>query len=699
MRGLTDMIKNEGNNRNTLTQDQKEIRRAARARPLLDKKIISFSLKQSILRLNPRIQLRNPVMFVVEVGAILVSLVSLFNLFTGHVLLFPIQIAIWLWFTVIFANVAEAMAEGRGKAQAESLRQMKVDTQAKLLDKNGEIKIVKATDLRKGDVVLVTAGDIIPADGTVIEGVASIDESAITGESAPVIRESGGDRSGVTGGTRVLSDCIQVKVSVDPGESFMDRMVDLVESAERQKTPNEIALTVLIVGLTLLYMVVVVTLVAFASYTETEVSTVVLISLLVCLIPTTIGALLSAIGIAGMDRLLARNVVAKSGRAVEAAGDIDVILLDKTGTITLGNRQAVEFIPAPGISTTEIRDMCVLSSLSDCTPEGRSIVELALAQGAAQKEVSGGKPIDFSADTRMSGVDLLDRKIRKGAPEAVTKYIHSLGGSVPEKVNEAVIHIAQEGGTPLMVSDNECIIGVIHLKDIVKPGIADRLRILKRVGIRTVMITGDNPITAKTIADEAGVDEFIAEAKPEDKLGYIRKEQAKGQLVAMIGDGTNDAPALAQADVGLAMNSGTDAAREAGNMVDLDSLPTKLIDVIETGKQLLVTRGALTTFSIANDVSKYFAIIPAMFPALPIFHAMNIMRLHSPESAILSAVIFNAIIIILLIPLALKGVAYRPAGASSILRRNALLYGVGGIIVPFIGIKLIDILITTVGLA
>ena len=693
------MRKNSFNNKNTLTQDQKEIRRAARARPLLDKKIILFSLKQSIIRLNPRIQLRNPVMFVVEVGAILVSLVTLFNLFNGHVLLFPLQIAIWLWFTVIFANVAEAMAEGRGKAQAESLRQTKTDTQAKLIDKSGEIRLVKAIDLRKGDIVFVTAGDVIPADGTVDEGVASVDESAITGESAPVIRESGGDRSGVTGGTRVLSDSIRIKVSVDPGESFMDRMVDLVESAERQKTPNEIALTILILGLTLLYMVVVVTLVAFASYTETEVTTVVLISLLVCLIPTTIGALLSAIGIAGMDRLLARNVVAKSGRAIEAAGDIDVILLDKTGTITLGNRQAVEFIPAPGISDVEIRDMCVLSSLSDCTPEGRSIIELAYAQGAPQKEDSHGTPVEFSADTRMSGVDLPDRKIRKGAPEAVTKYVQSLGGLVPKQVNEAVIQISQKGGTPLMVSDNQRIIGVIHLKDIVKPGIADRLRILKRVGIRTVMITGDNPITAKTIADEAGVDEFIAEAKPEDKLGYIRKEQAKGQLVAMIGDGTNDAPALAQADVGLAMNSGTDAAREAGNMVDLDSSPTKLIDVIETGKQLLVTRGALTTFSIANDVSKYFAIIPAMFPALPIFHAMNIMRLHSPESAVLSAVIFNAIIIILLIPLALKGVAYRPAGASSILRRNALLYGVGGVIVPFIGIKLIDILITTVGLA
>jgi K+-transporting ATPase ATPase B chain len=603
-----------------------------------------------------------------------------------------------LWFTVIFANIAEAMAEGRGKAQAESLRQAKVDTQAKLLDKNGEIKTVKATDLRKGDVVVVTAGDTIPADGTVIEGVASIDESAITGESAPVIRESGGDRSGVTGGTRVLSDCIQVRVSVDPGQSFMDRMVDLVESAERQKTPNEIALTILILGLTLLYMVVVVTLVAFASYTETEITTVILVSLLVCLIPTTIGALLSAIGIAGMDRLLARNVVAKSGRAVEAAGDIDVILLDKTGTITLGNRQAVEFIPAPDISAAEIRDMCLLSSLSDTTPEGRSIVELALAQGATQKDTSVSTPVEFSADTRMSGVDLEDRKIRKGAPETVLSYIRGFGGTVPQQVNEHVLQISKQGGTPLLVSDNERIIGVIHLKDIVKPGIADRLRILKRVGIRTVMITGDNPITAKTIADEAGVDEYIAEAKPEDKLGYIRNEQAKGQLVAMIGDGTNDAPALAQADVGLAMNSGTDAAREAGNMVDLDSSPTKLIDVIETGKQLLVTRGALTTFSIANDVSKYFAIIPAMFPTLPIFHAMNIMRLHSPESAVLSAVIFNAIIIILLIPLALKGVAYRPAGASSILRRNALIYGVGGVIVPFIGIKLIDMLITTVGL-
>ncbi len=653
----------------------------------------------SILRLNPRVQLRNPVMFVVEIGAILVTLFFLANLATGQVLTFPAQIALWLWFTVVFANFAEAMAEGRGKAQAESLRRAKTDTDAKRLGKDGSITVVKATELRKDDIILVCAGDIIPADGTVEEGVASIDESAITGESAPVIRESGGDRSGVTGGTRVLSDSIRIRVSVNPGESFMDHMVNLVESAERQKTPNEIALTILILGLTLLYLVVVVTLIAFASYTETEVETAVLITLLVCLIPTTIGALLSAIGIAGMDRLLARNVIAKSGRAIEAAGDVDVILLDKTGTITMGNRQAVEFIPAPHVSETSLRDICMLSSLSDLTPEGRSIVDLARAQGATEQKTEGGNPVEFSADTRMSGINLPERIIRKGAPEAVMSHVRQSGGVVPKEVEASVMRISQMGGTPLMVSENDRVMGVIHLKDIVKPGIADRLRILKRVGIRTVMITGDNPVTAKTIADEAGVDEFIAEAKPEDKLGYIRKEQAKGQLVAMIGDGTNDAPALAQADVGLAMNSGTDAAREAGNMVDLDSSPTKLIDVIETGKQLLVTRGALTTFSIANDVSKYFAIIPAMFPALPIFGALNIMRLHNTESAVLSAVIFNAIIIILLIPLALKGVAYRPAGASSILRRNALLYGVGGVIVPFIGIKLIDLLITTIGLA
>lgn len=693
------MTRNKTKDRNETVQDYKDNRRAARTRPLLDRKIISSSLKMSVLRLDPRVQLRNPVMFVVEIGAILVTLFFLAHLIGGQVLSFPGQIAVWLWFTVIFANFAEAMAEGRGKAQAESLRRAKIDTEAKLIGKDGSITVVKATELRKNDIILVCAGDIIPADGTVEEGVASIDESAITGESAPVIRESGGDRSGVTGGTRVLSDSIRIRVSVNPGESFMDHMVELVESAERQKTPNEIALAILILGLTLLYLVVVVSLIAFASYTETEVDTAVLISLLVCLIPTTIGALLSAIGIAGMDRLLARNVVAKSGRAIEAAGDVDVILLDKTGTITMGNRQAVEFLPAPDVTDAQIRDMCLLSSLSDLTPEGRSIVELALVQGAQQDKMPAGQPVEFSADTRMSGINLPGKEIRKGAPEAVTKYVQKLGGAVPEKVAEIVTHISREGGTPLVVSENEHVMGVIHLKDIVKPGIADRLRLLKRVGIRTVMITGDNPITAKTIADEAGVDEFIAEAKPEDKLGYIRKEQAKGQLVAMIGDGTNDAPALAQADVGLAMNSGTDAAREAGNMVDLDSSPTKLIDVIETGKQLLVTRGALTTFSIANDVSKYFAIIPAMFPALPIFGAMNIMRLHSTESAVLSAVIFNAIIIILLIPLALKGVAYRPAGASSILRRNALLYGVGGVIVPFIGIKLIDLLITTIGVA
>jgi potassium-transporting ATPase ATP-binding subunit len=638
-------------------------------------------------------------MFVVEIGAIFVSLIFLITLAQGQINAFPGLIALWLWFTIIFANFAEAMAEGRGKAQAETLRRAKIDTQAKRLDDHGEITIVKATELRKGDILLVTAGDIIPADGTVIEGVASIDESAITGESAPVIRESGGDRSGVTGGTKVLSDSIRIRVSTNPGESFMDRMVELVESAERQKTPNEIALTVLILGLTLLYLVVVITLIAYASYTNTSVSTTLLISLLVCLIPTTIGGLLSAIGIAGMDRLLARNVVAKSGRAVEAAGDIDVILLDKTGTITLGNRQAVEFIPAPGSTTIQLRDICLLSSLSDTTPEGRSIVELALAQGATPPTTICGTAIEFSADTCMSGIDLTDTKIRKGAPDAITKYLKGLDGTIPPDLEIAIGQICTKGGTPLLVAKGNQAVGVIHLKDIVKPGIADRLRVLKRVGIRTVMITGDNPITAKTIADEAGVDEFVAEAKPEDKLTYIRKEQAKGQLVAMIGDGTNDAPALAQADVGLAMNSGTDAAREAGNMVDLDSSPTKLIDVIETGKQLLVTRGALTTFSIANDVSKYFAIIPAMFPTLPIFTAMNIMRLHSTQSAVLSAVIFNAIIIILLIPLALKGVAYRPAGASAILRRNTLIFGLGGIIVPFVGIKAIDLLVTTLGFA
>ncbi len=678
--------------------DHKEARRIARTRSLLDKTILIPSLKLSVLRLNPRVQLRNPVMFVVEIGAIFVTLVFFANLAAGRIFPFPAYIALWLWFTIIFANFAEAMAEGRGKAQAETLRRAKIDTPAKLIGENGDITVVKATDLKKGDILLVTAGEVIPADGTVIEGVASIDESAITGESAPVIRESGGDRSGVTGGTKVLSDSIRVRVSTNPGESFLDRMVELVESAERQKTPNEIALTVLIIGLTLLYLVVVVCLIAFASYTGTTVSTVVLISLLVCLIPTTIGGLLSAIGIAGMDRLLTRNVVAKSGRAVEAAGDVDVILLDKTGTITLGNRQAVEFIPAQDVSTAEIRDICLLSSLSDTTPEGRSIIELALAEGAVQPPTVCGTSIDFSADTCMSGIDLPEKKIRKGAPDAITKYLKGQGGTVPSSLMDAVARICTQGGTPLLVAKDNQAIGVIHLKDIVKPGIADRLRVLKRVGIRTVMITGDNPVTAKTIADEAGIDEFVAEAKPEDKLTYIRKEQAKGQLVAMIGDGTNDAPALAQADVGLAMNSGTDAAREAGNMVDLDSSPTKLIDVIETGKQLLVTRGALTTFSIANDVSKYFAIIPAMFPTLPIFHAMNIMRLHSTQSAVLSAVIFNAIIIILLIPLALKGVAYRPAGASNILRRNALIYGLGGVIVPFIGIKAIDLLITVLGL-
>ncbi len=677
--------------------EHKEARRAARRRSLSDRNVIRGAIRQSFSRLDPRNQLKNPVMFVVEVGALLVSLFFVTALLGGNFSGFTIQIAIWLWGTVLFANFAEAMAEGRGKAQAESLRRTKVDTVSNKVMEDGTMVSVRGQDLRKGDIVKVEAGDVIPADGMVIRGVASVDESAITGESAPVIRESGGDRSGVTGGTRILSDTLWIKVSVDPGESFMDRMIGLVESAERKKTPNEIALSMLITGLTLLYMVAVVTLAAFASYSGVTVGPVTLFALLVCLIPTTIGGLLSAIGIAGMDRLLARNVIAKSGRAVEAAGDVDAILLDKTGTITLGNRQAVEFLPAPGISPEEMRDISLLSSIADGTPEGRSVILLAQKLGAQIPNLMG-EQIEFRAETRMSGMNFPGREIRKGAPGAISKHVQSKNGKVPEEIHLDVERISKEGGTPLMVSENDRVIGVIYLKDVVKPGIADRLRVLKRMGIKTVMITGDNPLTAKKIADEAGVDEFIAEATPEDKLHFIKAEQDKGQLVAMIGDGTNDAPALAQADVGLAMNSGTDAAREAGNMVDLDSTPTKLIDVIETGKQLLVTRGALTTFSIANDVAKYFAIIPAMFPALPVIATLNIMQLHSPESAILSAVIFNALIIVMLIPLALRGVAFRPAGAANILRRNLLIFGLGGVIVPFIGIKAIDLLITFLGL-
>jgi potassium-transporting ATPase ATP-binding subunit len=677
--------------------EHKEVRRAARRRSLSDRNIIRGAIRQSFSRLNPRNQLKNPVMFVVEVGAILVSLFFFTALLGGNLSGFTIQIAIWLWGTVLFANFAEAMAEGRGKAQAESLRRTKVDTMANKVLEDGTMVLVRGQDLRKGDIVKVEAGDVIPADGTVVRGVASVDESAITGESAPVIRESGGDRSGVTGGTRILSDTLWIKVTVDPGESFMDRMIGLVESAERKKTPNEVALSMLITGLTLIYMVAVVTLAAFASYSGVTVGPVILFALLVCLIPTTIGGLLSAIGIAGMDRLLARNVIAKSGRAVEAAGDVDAILLDKTGTITLGNRQAVEFLPAPGVGPEEIRDVSLLSSIADGTPEGRSVIQLAQKLGGQVPDMMG-EQIEFRAETRMSGMNFPGREIRKGAPSAIGKHVQAKGGRVPDEMRSVVERVSKEGGTPLVVSENDRIIGVIYLKDVVKPGIADRLRVLKRMGIKTVMITGDNPLTAKKIADEAGVDEFIAEATPEDKLHFIKAEQNKGQLVAMIGDGTNDAPALAQADVGLAMNSGTDAAREAGNMVDLDSTPTKLIDVIETGKQLLVTRGALTTFSIANDVAKYFAIIPAMFPALPVIAALNIMGLHSPESAILSAVIFNALIIIMLIPLALRGVAFRPAGAANILRRNLLIFGIGGVIVPFIGIKAIDLLITFLGL-
>lgn len=622
--------------------------------------------------------------------------------------LFTGQVALWLWFTVLFANFAEAMAEGRGKAQAESLRKTKTDTLARKLV-NGKEERVPATQLRKGDVVVCEAGDIIPGDGEVIEGIASVDESVITGESAPVIREAGGDRSAVTGGTKVLSDRIVIRITANPGETFIDRMIALVEGAQRQKTPNEIALSILLSGLTIIFLLVCVTLPPFADFAVRATqsgqapSVVVLVALLVCLIPTTIGGLLSAIGIAGMDRVMQHNVLAKSGKAVEAAGDIDTILLDKTGTITLGNRQAVEFIPLPNVSMEELVDAAQLSSLADETPEGRSIVVLAKEKyGLRGRELAShhAEFVPFSAQTRMSGIDMDGQQIRKGATEAIKRHVLSLGGEIPCELEPIVTNISQKGGTPLVVAKNERILGVIYLKDVVKGGIRERFEQLRSMGIRTVMITGDNPLTAKTIAEEAGVDDFLAEATPEMKLALIRQEQAAGKLVAMTGDGTNDAPALAQADVGLAMNSGTQAAKEAGNMVDLDSNPTKLIEVVEIGKQLLMTRGALTTFSIANDVAKYFAILPAMFaPIYPALNALNIMKLTNPESAILAAVIFNALIIIALIPLALRGIAYRPLGAAAILRRNLLIYGLGGIIAPFPGIWLLDRLLVLLHLA
>ncbi|MGE0104705.1 MAG: potassium-transporting ATPase subunit KdpB [Blastocatellales bacterium] len=669
-----------------------------------DRRIVSRAVIDALRKLDPRQMWKNPVMFVVEVGSVMTTLILVLDIVAGEPGTgFALQIAIWLWFTVLFANFAEAMAEGRGKAQAETLRRAKTETTANRLLPSGRIEQVPATGLRKDDIVIVSAGEFIPGDGEVIEGVASVDESAITGESAPVIREAGGDRSAVTGGTRVLSDHLRIRITSNPGETFIDRMIALVEGAERQKTPNEIALNIMLAGLTIIFLLAVVTLQPFAIYSGARQSAFVLISLLVCLIPTTIGGLLSAIGIAGMDRLIRHNVMAMSGRAVEAAGDVNTLLLDKTGTITLGNRQASEFIPLQGVDDSELADAAQLSSLADETPEGRSIVVLAKTRyGIRGRELESHEArfIPFTAQTRMSGVDYGGREIRKGAVDAIEKYVGSRGGALPDQLREIVSRVSKEGGTPLVVSENHRPLGVIYLKDIVKGGMRERFDQLRGMGIRTVMITGDNPLTAATIAREAGVDDFLAEATPEDKMNLIRREQAQGRLVAMTGDGTNDAPALAQADVGVAMNTGTQAAKEAGNMVDLDSNPTKLIEIVEIGKQLLMTRGALTTFSIANDVAKYFAIIPAMFAgAFPVLEALNIMKLATPQSAILSAVIFNALIIVALIPLALRGISYRPLSAQSLIQRNLLIYGLGGLIVPFIGIKFIDLIIVALGLA
>jgi potassium-transporting ATPase ATP-binding subunit len=672
-------------------------------RSIMNADIARRAAMDALRKLNPIAMMRNPVMFVVEVGSVLTTVLLISDIVrrlgnTG----FDLQITLWLWFTVLFANFAEAMAEGRGKAQADALRQAKSETIAYRI-RSETVEAVPSSKLRAQDLVRVSAGQMIPGDGEVVAGVASVDESAITGESAPVIREAGGDRSAVTGGTRVLSDEITVRITSNPGETFLDRMIALVEGAERQKTPNEIALNILLAGLTIIFLLAVVTLQPFALYSRAPQSIFVLVSLLVCLIPTTIGGLLSAIGIAGMDRLVQHNVLATSGRAVEAAGDVNTLLLDKTGTITIGNRQASEFIPAPGISNERLADAAQLSSLPDETPEGRSIVILAKERyGLRGRELGqlNAVFVPFSATTRMSGIDLEGRSIRKGAADAIARHLREFGSSLPAEVQSVVERIARSGGTPLVVAENGRALGVIHLKDIVKGGMRERFIQLRAMGIRTVMITGDNPLTAAAIAREAGVDDFLAEAKPKDKMDLIRREQSEGKLVAMTGDGTNDAPALAQADVGVAMNSGTQAAKEAGNMVDLDSNPTKLIEIVAIGKQLLMTRGALTTFSIANDVAKYFAIIPAMFAgAFPVLNALNIMHLRTPQSAVLSAIIFNALIIILLIPLALRGVKYRPSSAAAMLQRNLLIYGVGGIVIPFIGIKAIDLAITAIGLA
>jgi len=666
--------------------------------------IVKRAIIDSFIKLHPRKMIGNPVMFVVEVGSVLATAQLIRSIIAGSSnLSFELQITLWLWFTVLFANFAEAMAEGRGKAQADNLRKSKTETIAHRIISGSQTEDVLALQLRKDDVVIVSAGEFIPGDGEIIEGVASVDESAITGESAPVIREAGGDRSAVTGGTRVLSDQIKVRITSNPGETFIDRMIALVEGAERQKTPNEIALNILLAGLTIVFLLAVVTLQPFAIYSNAPQTIFVLVSLLVCLIPTTIGGLLSAIGIAGMDRLIQHNVLAMSGRAVEAAGDVNTLLLDKTGTITLGNRQATAFIPLPGVDETELAEAAQLSSLADETPEGRSIVVLAKDRyGLRGRDLTPLEAtfVPFTAQTRMSGVDFDGREVRKGAADAIQKYLNGNGSHVSKDLDDIVTRISREGGTPLVVADDRLPLGVIQLKDIIKGGMAERFNHMRQMGIRTVMITGDNPLTAATIAREAGVDDFLAEATPEDKMALIKREQEGGKLVAMTGDGTNDAPALAQADVGVAMNTGTQAAKEAGNMVDLDSNPTKLIEIVEIGKQLLMTRGALTTFSIANDVAKYFAIIPAMFAAaFPVLNTLNIMGLRTPQSAILSAVIFNALIIVALIPLALRGVKYRPMSAAALLRRNLLIYGLGGIIVPFIGIKIIDVVIHAIGLA
>jgi K+-transporting ATPase ATPase B chain len=666
---------------------------------LFEPALVQTALKQSFIKLDPRVMIKNPVMFTVEIGTLIMAYVTFYSISNAGQgsPVYNFFIFLILLLTLLFANFAEAIAEARGKAQADSLRKTREDTPAKVLLSNGSIETRSSSQLLKGDVFICETGDTIPTDGEIVEGIATIDESAITGESAPVIREAGGDKSSVTGGTKVLSDEIRVIVTTQPGESFLDKMIALVEGASRQKTPNEIALTILLASFTLVFIIVCVTLKPFADYAQTPITIAALISLFVCLIPTTIGGLLSAIGIAGMDRALRANVITKSGKAVETAGDIDVLLLDKTGTITIGNRKATNFYPTTGTVIKKFTDACVLSSLSDETPEGKSIIELAKAQDShvINNAPEGSEFIKFTAETRSSGINTPDgRRIRKGAFDSIRDIVQKAGNSFPKDIEEQVKVIASNGGTPLVVCENEQALGVIELQDIIKPGISERFERLRKMGVKTVMVTGDNPLTAKYIAEKAGVDDFIAEAKPEDKMNYIKEEQALGKLVAMMGDGTNDAPALAQADVGVAMNSGTQAAKEAGNMVDLDNDPTKLIEIVEIGKQLLITRGTLTTFSIANDVAKYFAIVPALFIAsIPALQSLNIMGLHSPESAIMSAIIFNAIIIPILIPLALKGVAYKPIGASALLRRNLFIYGLGGVIAPFIGIKLIDIVV------